>query len=58
METLKSLLEKHPEWADLPLVGMQSDGTVMEELLFFVSEGQREPGSGRAAPVQLVVDAT
>ena len=26
METLKSLLEKHPEWADLPLTVARPDG--------------------------------
>lgn len=26
METLKTLLEKHPEWADLPIVVYQSEG--------------------------------
>jgi hypothetical protein len=27
IETLKTLLEKHPEWADLPIVVYRPDGT-------------------------------
>lgn len=28
IETLKSLLEKHPEWANLPIVVSREDGNI------------------------------